>query len=121
MRDFIHVSDVARANVLAFESSADGVALNIGTGEPRTVLDVANVLASTMDKDIAPEILGNFRTGDIRHCFADTTAAIETIGFKATTTFEDGVSSLIEWVSRQTVDDQFESANSELRQRGLLT
>lgn len=121
MRDFIHVSDVARANVLAFESEADGVALNIGTGRPRTVLDVANVLASTMGKEIGPEVLGNFRTGDIRHCFADPTAAIETIGFSATTSFEDGVSSLIEWVQRQSVDDRFENANSELKERGLLT
>ena len=78
-RDFVHVSDVARACRLALEARAEvsGV-FNIGSGDSRTIREVALQLASTMGRpELAPEITGRYRTGDVRHCFADIGRARE--------------------------------------------
>jgi dTDP-L-rhamnose 4-epimerase len=83
-RDFVHVSDVARACRLALEAPSDlsGV-FNIGSGASRRVGDVATQLASTLGRaDLAPEITGRYRTGDVRHCFADISRARQLLGFE---------------------------------------
>jgi dTDP-L-rhamnose 4-epimerase len=119
-RDFTHVSDVARANILALESDrANGQILNVGTGRRTTVLEVARVLAEKLGLDIAPEVVGKYRAGDIRHCYADTTRARELLGFEAKVRFEDGMGELVDWVSEQEAVDQADSAYAELDQRGL--
>lgn len=120
LRDFVHVSDVARAFVLALEATdVSGVACNIGTGQPVTIADVARRLALAMDRDIEPEITGAFRSGDIRHCWADPGAAERLLGFSATVPFADGVQDLVRWVADQTADDRFDVARTELAARGL--
>jgi dTDP-L-rhamnose 4-epimerase len=119
-RDFTHVSDIARANILALESDkAAGQALNVGTGRPITVRKVAEVLAEKLRLDIEPEIVGQFRAGDIRHCYADIGKARELLGFEPRVTFEDGMSELVDWVSQQRADDQVERACEELASRRL--
>jgi dTDP-L-rhamnose 4-epimerase len=71
LRDFVSVEDVVRANLLAMESSqADGMALNIGSGEPISIREVAAELARAMDSEIAAELTQKYRAGDVRHCFA---------------------------------------------------
>ena len=71
-RDFVSVHDIARANLMAMLSDkADGQSLNVGTGRPTSVAAVAGVLADSLGVRIEPEIVGRFRKGDIRHCFAD--------------------------------------------------
>src|SRR5262249_38895337 len=70
-RDFVHVSDVARAVVAAAEQPVAGETINIGSGAAVSVCELAEILALALDKDIAPEIVGRYRRGDIRHCFAD--------------------------------------------------
>lgn len=119
-RDFIHVADVARANVMALESDLSGVALNIGAGDPRSIVDIANHLAKAMNIEIEPQVTGNFRSGDIRHCWADTTKARDTLGFEPQTPFEAGIESLVEWVATQDPTDNVDQAQSELQNRGLL-
>ena len=90
-RDFIHVRDIARANLLAIETSrADGQALNVGTGQPRTVLDVARALADALDVEIEPEIVGEFRSGDIRHCWADSRELRRRAGVPGRDRFRNG-------------------------------
>ena len=92
-RDFVHVRDVARANVLALTADppVDG-ALNIASGAPRTVLDLAHALATaTGAGSPSPEVVGGYRIGDVRHVFADTDRARARLGFTASVPFDDGV------------------------------
>jgi len=88
-RDFVHVRDVARANVLALESDVPG-AFNIASGTPRTVLDMAAALARAVGGP-APTVTGEWRAGDVRHVFASADAAAEQLGFRAVEDFEDGM------------------------------
>jgi dTDP-L-rhamnose 4-epimerase len=121
LRDFVHVEDVARATVLAlFEPKARGLALNVGVGDPISILEIATLLAENLDVDIEPQLTGRYRAGDIRHCWADPTLARDTLGFEAVHRFrEDGVKALAEWVREQTAVDRLEDAASELARRGL--
>ena len=121
-RDFIHVSDVARAfaDALVLPAAA-GQTFNIGSGEDRSVVEVAQALAGAMGLDDAtPEIIGKARTGDIRHCFCDTRLAREALGFEARQDFTQGLAELAEWVQRQTADDRVSQARAELETRGLV-
>ncbi len=90
-RDFVHVADVARANVLALtaDTPVHG-ALNVATGTPRTVGDMAAELARAMDGP-APQVTGAWRGGDVRHVFASTERAREALGFEARVGFADGM------------------------------
>ena len=121
-RDFVHVSDVARAFADALVlPEATGQTFNIGSGEDRSVTQVAEALARAMGKNsIAPEIVGKARIGDIRHCFCDTSLAAEKLGFEARQDFEEGLAELAEWVQEQTADDNVAHARAELEARGLV-
>jgi dTDP-L-rhamnose 4-epimerase len=120
-RDFIHVTDVARANILALEyDRANGQALNIGTGRLTTVIEVAHTLAEQLGLDIEPEVVGKYRAGDIRHCYANISRAHELLGFEAEVRFEDGMGELVNWVREQQAVDLVDSARVELGQRGLI-
>jgi dTDP-L-rhamnose 4-epimerase len=121
-RDFVHVQDVARAIVAAAEKPVPGEAINIGSGEAISVIEIAEILACEMGKGIQPQVLGKYRQGDIRHCFADISMARHLMGWEPSTTFRQGVSQLVEWVRSQAdVKDSADSAWDELRQRGLLS
>ena len=119
-RDFIHVSDIVEGIVLALETeTAVGAALNLGTGRPTTVREVAAVLGDGLGVDVEPEIVEQYRAGDIRHCYADPSRAAERLGFRARTTLEDGMAELIEWLAGQEATDKVEAATAELVSRGL--
>jgi dTDP-L-rhamnose 4-epimerase len=119
-RDFVHVTDIARANLLALESDrSDGEAINIGTGRPTTVARVAHLLAHHLGVDAEPEIVGQFRAGDIRHCYADITRARERLGFEPRVAFEEGIVDLVAWVREQEAIDKVDAARAELERRGL--
>ncbi|RTL70376.1 MAG: NAD-dependent epimerase/dehydratase family protein [Pseudonocardiaceae bacterium] len=90
-RDFVHVSDVAAANLAALTTPVDGfAAANVCSGEPHTVGDLARELARAMDGP-EPEIVGGARPGDVRHVVADPAFARERLGFRARTSFAEGV------------------------------
>jgi dTDP-L-rhamnose 4-epimerase len=91
-RDFVHVRDVARANVLAL-TAADPVpgAFNVASGTPRTVLDMADALARAFDGAPAPEVTGQWRGGDVRHVFASSERAAKHLGFRASEDFDAGM------------------------------
>jgi dTDP-L-rhamnose 4-epimerase len=121
-RDFVHVSDVARACRLALEAPGEvrGV-FNIGSGESRTVLDVALQLAATMGRsELVPELTGRYRTGDVRHCFADIGRARAALGFEPQVTFEEGLAELVAWLANATAIDRVDEATEELARRGLV-
>ncbi|WP_407048847.1 NAD-dependent epimerase/dehydratase family protein [Methyloraptor flagellatus] len=121
-RDFVHVSDVAEAFAVSLEHpKAAGEVFNIASGQDRSVLDIARALGRAMGRtDIEPEVTGKARTGDIRHCFADTTRAAETIGFVAKADFERGLEELAEWVAGEEAVDRVDAARRELEARGLV-
>jgi dTDP-L-rhamnose 4-epimerase len=118
----VHVTDVARACRLALENdAAAGHAINIGSGQSRSVQEVAQTLARAMGcNDIASQITGKYRIGDIRHCFADIALARTLLGFEPRVTFEDGIAELVEWLQEQTATDGVEQATEELSRRGLV-
>ncbi|HEX8464833.1 MAG TPA: NAD-dependent epimerase/dehydratase family protein [Abditibacterium sp.] len=120
-RDFVHVRDVARACRLALEvPRAAGEVFNIGSGEPRSVREVAHSLALALDKThIEAEIVGKYRVGDIRHCFADISRARQILGFEPQVEWEDGLRELAGWLEGQVAIDHVESASAELAARGL--
>jgi len=90
-RDFVHVTDVAEANVLALGAPSPGFrAVNVCSGEPHTVGDLAVALAAAMDGP-APRIVGGARAADVRHVVADPALAAELLGFRAAVPFADGV------------------------------
>jgi len=119
-RDFIHVSDIVQANLLVLEKDGgEFEVFNVGTGRPLTVLDVAHTLAHGLGVDIIPEIVGQFRAGDIRHCYADISKIQARLGFQPRIHFEDGMADLIAWVREQASVDLVEQARRELERRGL--
>jgi dTDP-L-rhamnose 4-epimerase len=120
MRDFIDVRDIARGCVLALETDrGDGEAVNVGTGVATSVLDVARVLADGLGVEIEPDVVGQYRAGDIRHCYADTQKAAELLGFEAEIAFEHGMRDLLEWLKGQEALDRVEAAHDALIARGL--
>ena len=121
-RDFVHVSDVARAFLLALEKpEADGEVYNIGSGEDRTVQDVARLQAASMGRpDLEPQITQQARAGDIRHNIPDLTKAREELGYEARQDFSAGLEELAEWVARQEAEDRVVEARRELEMRGLV-
>jgi dTDP-L-rhamnose 4-epimerase len=91
-RDFVHVRDVARANVLALRGTVPG-AFNVASGTPRTVLEMAHALAAACDAPAAaaPQVSGEWRAGDVRHIVAAPDAAAARLGFRAVEDFAAGM------------------------------
>jgi dTDP-L-rhamnose 4-epimerase len=91
-RDFVHVRDVARANLLALATLPPDpfTAVNVCSGEPHTVGELASTLADTMHGP-APVVLGGARPGDVRHVVADPAKALVLLGFRARVGFAEGI------------------------------
>lgn len=121
-RDFIHISDVAQAFLLALDRpEANGEVFNIGSGVDRTVEEVATLQAASMGRsDIRPEILQKARAGDIRHNIPDISKAERMLGYRPRKDFGDGLVELAEWVAQQESSDRVEEARKELEARGLV-
>jgi dTDP-L-rhamnose 4-epimerase len=119
-RDFVSVRDVARAFRLALESDgADGTAVNVGSGASVTVREIGDKLAATIGKQIEPELTGEYRLGDIRHCFADISHARTTLGYEPEVELDDGLAEIAEWLDGQIAVDRIDAAAEELTRRGL--
>lgn len=121
MRDFVNVHDIVQANLLALESpQADGRPINIGSGHPVSIHKVATEIAQLLGVDIAPKISGSYRSGDIRHCYADTSRASELLGYKPRVSFQQGIEELVGWLESQQASDHTEEALNQLAARGLV-
>jgi dTDP-L-rhamnose 4-epimerase len=120
-RDFVHVKDVTRACWLAAENDrANGKVFNIGSGRSFTINEIASYLSEGMGlTGIDPEITGKYRSGDIRHCFADIRQAREILGYKPEIDIKDGLSELAGWLQGQIAHDHVDTASMELEKRGL--
>lgn len=93
LRDFVHVRDVARANVLALTADAPrSRAFNVATGSPCSVGDMAAALSAAFGPAApAPLICGGYRLGDVRHVFASSERAADELGYRASVPFEQGM------------------------------
>lgn len=120
-RDFVHVRDVARAFRLALESpAAAGHAINVGSGRAYEIRKVATMLAEAMGRDVAPEITGQFRAGDIRNCFADISRARDLLGFAPQHLLEDTLDEFCDWVKSVGAEDRNAEMRRHLELRGLV-
>lgn len=120
-RDFIHVSDVARANMLALEKDVPhGTCINVGTGEMVSVREVAVQLGERLG--ITPEILdtGEFRIGDICRCYADVSRMERLLGFRPGIGLQEGIEEFLGWALREETADLYHRAVEELENHGLF-
>ena len=121
-RDFVHVSDIARANVLAIESeNANYRGVNIGSGQPISILRLATLISNIIGVDADPEVAQEYRKGDIRHCYADIEKARKLLSYSPSVSIEDGLKDLSKWAleNRAYSVDLFEEALNELKSRRL--
>lgn len=123
-RDFVHVKDVARANVSALEStSANYEAINVGTGKPITIKGLAEKLIKLYGKRLKPLLSSEYRKGDIRHCYADIEKGRKLLNFKATTEISEGLMELSGWAASNNWGsaESFDKAFKELKERRLVS
>jgi UDP-glucose 4-epimerase len=100
-RDFIYLDDVVRANVLASQSrKAVGKALNVGTGRPISINQLAALIKSYGNAENIKLIHRQPRLGDARYNMADTSLAEETLGFRSMVPLEEGLKKCFEWYRR---------------------
>lgn len=120
MRDFVSVADAVQATLLAMErAEADGLALNVGSGEPVAIREVAATIARALRSETAPELTGKYRSGDIRHCFADLSAAKRLLGYAPRVSLARGVDELVRWLHSQQPQDRAAEAVARLSSYGL--
>jgi dTDP-L-rhamnose 4-epimerase len=119
-RDFISVHDIVRANILVMNTtSADYDVYNVGTGKPTSISEIADILIGLYGKKLSPEIVNTYRSGDIRHCYADV-SKISKIGFKPEIVLAEGMRELVKWGESVEAKDKFEHAHEELKRKGLV-
>ncbi|MGZ3769084.1 MAG: SDR family NAD(P)-dependent oxidoreductase [Bdellovibrio sp.] len=121
-RDFVHVSDVVNALTKALIADVpNGSVYNVGSGKPSSVIEVANLLVAKFKGKTAPHITGEFRIGDIRHCYADLTLIKKDLDFQTQVSLSDGLDRFANWVQSESLpEDGLDKANQELRARGLM-
>jgi dTDP-L-rhamnose 4-epimerase len=118
-RDFVHVSDIVQACRLAIETDAEDEVLNVGTGRPTSLVDLLALLRREI-RDVPPEVLGRFREGDVRSCYADTSRIERILGYRSRVDVADGVRSLAAWVAKQRSEDMSRKALGELQRHRLV-
>lgn len=120
-RDFVYIDDVVDATILGIEKEeANGHVFNVGTGVATDVLTVARTLIEKYEIDVPVTISGNFRLGDIRHNYADITAARTILGFEPKWSFSDGIGEFVKWVNEQGgQEDKYEASIEEMKKKGL--
>lgn len=119
-RDFVHVHDIVRANLLAMNCPAsDGEVINVGSGVPIKIRRVAEILSAALGSDVKPIITQKYRAGDIRHCYADIGKARRLLRFEPQVTHEQGFGELATWLAGQEAEDKAETMLSELSTFGL--
>jgi dTDP-L-rhamnose 4-epimerase len=121
-RDFVHVSDVARSVGLGLASDGgDGATLNVGSGQPTSVENIALLLEERFGVKTEPIISGQYRLGDIRHGYADVAAISARLQFAPEVSLDEGLTRFVAWVKTRPVEpDRLDQATAELEARGLM-
>ena len=81
---------------------------------------MGNILIESLAPELELAVLGKFREGDIRHCYADISKIQTKLGFSPKVAFEDGITELVSWVSTQQANDMVEDAKDQLSKRNLV-
>ena len=116
----LRIRNLALVEELTWTLSAGFTVMNIGSGIPTAVMDVARLLRQLLGSTSELRISGDFRAGDIRHCYADLTRARELLGFMPTVNMEQGLAEFCAWIAQQPLfADQSEQAQGELERHGL--
>ena len=123
IRDFVHVSDVVQANLLALNPALQtGEVFNVGSGTVSTITDIARTQAMAMGVEARIEDRGEFRIGDIFGCYADLSHTRAVLGLQAQVDLEQGMNEFVRWAETQceSASGAYEKTVAELRQYGLF-
>ena len=120
-RDFSFVEDIARANLLAAETDKlDGLPANVGSGSGVSIREIAETISNALKIDIAPEVNGEFRPGEMRHLTSDTTR-VHAAGYEPHVDLAEGIRRYIDWIRTQSdIRDYFSEAAKILRSKGIV-
>lgn len=120
LRDYVGVKDTAKANLLVMESDADYEVFNVGGDKAITVLEYAELLKKTAEKDTKLETPGEFRFGDARHIVSDS-SKIRRLGWQPETTMEQIIREYLEWAKEQPeVKDFSVHASRVMKETGVI-
>jgi len=121
LRDYVHIKDVAEANLLALENDSTSFEVfNVGGSKATTVLEYAKLLMSLLGKDIEPQRSGEFRFGDTRHIISDI-SKLGGLGWRPKFPLEQIMREYIDWAQRQTgLSDYYAEAERVMRRQGVL-
>jgi dTDP-L-rhamnose 4-epimerase len=120
-RDFVSVYDVVQAIELSIEKDAANYeSFNVGSGEKITINEVAQVLLDIFGSKLKPEANSKYRTGDVRHCFADISKIKSKLGYKPNMNLSKGMKELVVWSETQKAKDRVKEAFDELKQKKLV-
>jgi dTDP-L-rhamnose 4-epimerase len=120
-RDFSFVEDIARSNLLAAETDKlDGSPVNVGSAVGVSIREIAETISNSLKIDIAPEVNGEFRPGEMRHLTSDTTR-IRAAGYEPRVDLAEGIRRYIDWIRTQSdIRDYFSEAAKILRSKGIV-
>lgn len=121
-RDFVSVRDVVEANLLALKKpEADGEIFNVGTGRGTSILELAATVSKLLGYREKLEPSNRYRSGDVRHCYADTSKIRTRLGFEPRYIFPAGLEDVIQWSSAGADPDVSRMAETELDHHGLIS
>jgi dTDP-L-rhamnose 4-epimerase len=120
-RDFSFVEDIARANLLAADSDQlDGLPVNVGSGAGVSIRKIAELISDALGIQIAPEVNGEFRPGEMRHLTSGT-ERIRAAGYWPQVDLAAGIGRYLDWIRQQAdVRDYFSEAANILRSKGIV-
>lgn len=120
-RDFIFIEDVVSALSQGIYNKSEYRVINVGTGESISVLKVAESIKTKLNSKSKISITGQFRAGDIRHCYANIERLATLIDINDMVKFNDGISRFLEWfISENLTEIKFEDSIKLLEKKGLL-
>ena len=120
-RDFIYVSDIARANLFVMENEKTNFqSFNVGTGKATTALELVKVLCKAYRINVAPVLHSEFRPQDVRH-FVHDSSKLQSLGFKPLVSLEEGITLTTEWIKKQeNIPESFSNAEQVLKKQGIV-
>ena len=119
-RDFIHIKDLTKVNILALEKdSANYQTINVGSGNPLSIKKIAEILIKLYGSKLTPEISYKIRKLDVRHCFADIGKMKKLLAFQPQIDLTYGLKEVIKWSEKEQAVDKLDFAMKELEKRGL--
>lgn len=120
VRDFVSIKDVVKVNVKALElEKSEILTINVGSGVPRTILQLAKCLKKEIGSKSEISITGRYRIGDIRHCYADISKQNEIFGSFGIDDFGIGIKNLVKWARKEKNEVALEDSLVELSDLGF--